>query len=112
MVQSFFIFSNVLFSSVFKGKWLNPLFTNKFIMVTGGMCYTIYLLHYPFLAMLMNYSSRLFIGGSFIVNLFLQSLIILPLLFLVSAAFFLTIEKPCMEKDWPQKFYKYFSNLF
>jgi hypothetical protein len=38
---------------------------------------------------------------SFIPGLLVSSVVILPILFAVSAAFFWLIEKPCMNPHWP-----------
>jgi peptidoglycan/LPS O-acetylase OafA/YrhL len=111
-LMSFSLLIIILFIAAFKGILFNWFFSNKFIVVTGGMCYTIYLFHYQFLAMAMKFTAKLYIGNSFAVNFLLQALIILPLLFLFSALFFLTIEKPCMRRDWPGELYNKLRNIF
>jgi peptidoglycan/LPS O-acetylase OafA/YrhL len=98
----------LVFVSVFKGKGLNWFYTRKFIYITGGMCYTIYLIHYGFIAFISDYTSRLAFEGSFLLNLLLQAVIILPLLYLVSSMFFALFEKPFMYKDWPTRTMAFF----
>ncbi len=93
----------LVFISAFKGKGLNWFYTRKFIYITGGMCYTIYLIHYAFIAFITDYTSVFAFNGSFILNLLIQAMIILPLLYFVSAVFFALFEKPFMYKDWPNK---------
>lgn len=97
----------LVFISVFKSKLVNRFFTNPWIMVTGGMCYTIYLIHLPLAEFQIRLTKNLIIGDVFWVNLLVQLLIYLPLVFAVSAVFFLLIEKPCMDKEWPQKLKAY-----
>jgi hypothetical protein len=43
------------------------------------------------------------VTNHYIVNLLVQLPVFLVLLFAVSVVFFLTIEKPCMNKDWPKQ---------
>ncbi len=102
----------LVFLSAFKGRLLNHFYTRPFIYITGGMCYTIYLIHYAFIAFILGYTSKIGFDGSLIVNLMLQALIILPLLFVTSSIFFLLFEKPFMYKDWPNKLKCYFNAMF
>jgi peptidoglycan/LPS O-acetylase OafA/YrhL len=92
-----------LMVGVFKGRLLNWFFTRPFIYILGGMCYSIYLLHYAFLHLLTKYTNTITTGKGYLSDLFLQFLIGLPLVLLISSVFYLLIEKPCMDKHWPQK---------
>jgi peptidoglycan/LPS O-acetylase OafA/YrhL len=92
-----------LFLAVFQATFMRRFFTNGWITVIGGMCYTIYLLHYPFIHFILQRSSGLTWTNLYWANYLLQAAIVLPLLLLVSALFFVLIEKPCMYKDWPQR---------
>jgi peptidoglycan/LPS O-acetylase OafA/YrhL len=93
----------LIFVSTFRGKVLNKVYTTSFIFITGGMCYTIYLVHYALIAFIMQFTSKLGFNGSLIINLLLQAIIILPILFVFSSIFFLLFEKPFMYKNWPRK---------
>jgi peptidoglycan/LPS O-acetylase OafA/YrhL len=93
----------LVFISAFKGKLSNYIYTRKAIYIIGGMCYTIYLVHYAFIAFIMEYTSKIGFSGSLMLNLILQALIILPLLFIISSVFFVLFEKPFMYKEWPNK---------
>lgn len=92
-----------LFISIFKGKLLNWFCTRKTIYVIGGMCYSIYLLHYP----LFHFVGRLTKGVSpfdyFYYNYLIQAMIVLPIVFIICSFYFVWVEKPCMDKQWPQK---------
>lgn len=96
-----------LFISVFKGKLFNYIFTREFIVVVGGMCYTIYLLHYPVLFVVMKFFSKLNITG-FVPNIIANFTVAIIALLAVSAVFFKLVEQPCMDKNWPTKFRDYF----
>lgn len=93
----------LLFISTFKGKVFNKFFTTPIIYLVGGMCYTIYLIHYPFFHLLVKFSKYLLLSESYLINLSIQMLIGIPVAILVSIFFFVLIEKPCMDKDWPKK---------
>jgi peptidoglycan/LPS O-acetylase OafA/YrhL len=41
-------------------------------------------------------------GASFTEHFLLQFTIIVPLLLLVSTLYFVLVERPCMNKDWPR----------
>ena len=92
----------VLFS-VFKGNILNAFFTNTWVMVTGGMCYTIYLIHLPLVELLTRVIKPVYVGANYLSNLGVYFIIIGPIIMIASIIFFLLIEKPCMDKDWPKK---------
>ena len=92
------------FLSLFKGTLVNAFFTNTWIVIIGGMCYSIYLLHYAMIAFLAEQSMILFLPDwGYAANFIIQLLIIIPLVLMVSAVYFAMIERPCMDKDWPTK---------
>ena len=93
----------LLFIGVFKSRLFNRFFTNRWITAVGGMCYTIYLIHLPLAELLIRLTKGLTVGEQFAPNLLLQLAIYLPVTFAVSIFFFLILEKPCMDKNWPQK---------
>lgn len=101
VMLSLFIF----FISVFKGHYLNKFVTNRWIMVIGGMCYTIYLIHLPFAEFLILFTKKLHITDFYSVNLFIQLLIFIPVILSLSAFFYIWIERPFMNKDWPKNMY-------
>ncbi len=88
---------------VFKSVYFNRFFTNRWITAIGGMCYTIYLIHLPLAELVIRVTKGLTIGEGFVPNLLLQLAIYLPVTFAVSVIVFLVLEKPCMDKAWPQK---------
>lgn len=105
-VSGLFLF----FIATFRGGYLNKILKFKVFSVIGGMCYTIYLLHYPLIAFTMQFTHRLAVTSSFWVNLLIQSVLIIPVILVVSAIFFVLIERPCMEKEWPKKSKKFISD--
>jgi peptidoglycan/LPS O-acetylase OafA/YrhL len=88
-------------------------FSIPWISVMGGMCYSIYLLHFAVISFIGNYSIHYQITNSLTVNYILQWVLIFSTILAVSAMYFILIEKPCMRKDWPSSLFKKVkSNLF
>jgi peptidoglycan/LPS O-acetylase OafA/YrhL len=103
------IFFNISIALVmiaaFKGYIFNWFYTRPFIYIIGGMCYSIYLIHYAFLHLSVKFTKALWIESmSYAGNLGIQVLVGVPLILLVSAVFFRYFERPFMNKDWLVKF--------
>lgn len=92
-----------LFCAAFCGRVTNRLVTLRGVTVVGGMCYTIYLIHFQLLSAFEKAFGRVSFTEHFSVNLLLHLLLFAPVLLASSAAFFLLVEKPCMRRDWPQR---------
>jgi peptidoglycan/LPS O-acetylase OafA/YrhL len=93
----------VLYCAVFRGRITRKIFTFPIITITGGMCYTIYLLHNNLIGMLMRVIGPRLQFSDYLLSYSLQVLIVSPLLLLPCAAYFLMVERPCMRKDWPSR---------
>lgn len=103
-----------LFFSTFLGKAFNWIFTRPLIYIIGGMCYSIYLLHYALFHFIIKITGRIYITeASYASNLILQAILMIPIMLIISGAFFLLIEKPCMDRNWPSKLANWLKvNLF
>src|SRR5690606_28974641 len=93
----------ILVYSIFRATWVNRFFTLPWITAIGGMCYSIYLIHLPFIELFIRFTKNITVTDSLTVNYLIQLVLLTPLLLIVSITFYLLIEKPCMYKDWPQK---------
>lgn len=102
----------IVFVAAFRGVILNVFFTRKEIVVMGGMCYSIYLIHYGLLYLLMFFTGKLSVEQSFIVSYSVQAIIIIPIVLIISSLFFIFFEKPFMYRHWYKDFPKgYFRRL-
>lgn len=101
----------VFFVSVFKGDRLNKFVVNRWIMAIGGMCYTIYLIHLPFAEFLILFTKKIQLSSYYTVNLLVQLGIFIPVILSLSAVFYLWLERPFMNKDWPKNFYQKLKSL-
>jgi peptidoglycan/LPS O-acetylase OafA/YrhL len=86
-----------LFFAVFHGRWMKRLFALPMLTIPGTMCYTIFLYHFlvartllPFTILLFPPTHALWLDAG------VQILLILPVLFLMSAILFLATERPFM----------------
>lgn len=92
-----FFFGTVFFYTVMTNKRMKQIFSGTFLTITGGMCYSIYLLHFGVLSAL----GYLLKSGDFS----LSNVYLIPLYFIlfaaciliISATYFLIIEKPFMK---------------
>jgi peptidoglycan/LPS O-acetylase OafA/YrhL len=89
----------VLFCATFRGSAARGAFRLHVLTTIGGMCYTIYLLHYPLLSILHRATGDVPVED-YETALVMQFAIFVPLLLAVSAGFFLAVERPCMDPGW------------
>lgn len=95
-----------LFVSVFKGTMTNRFYRQPIIYVIGGMCYSIYLIHFPLLLLLVKVSKHLVIFNDYYLNYFSQIMLLIPTVIGVSAVYFKLFEQPFMDKNWPKRIKK------
>jgi peptidoglycan/LPS O-acetylase OafA/YrhL len=90
------------FYSAVRGSLHSRLLTWGWIPVIGGMCYSIYLLHARVIALVIHGClARLPLFGSFAADYLTTFAICVPLILVAGTMYFLAIEKPCMQPDWP-----------
>lgn len=90
-----------LFLAAFRGPRTSRLLGRRWIRTIGGMCYSIYLLHMPILWIVLQHTHPIPSGGFTTGNVVVQTAVLLPIVLLFSALFFLLVEKPCMDPRWP-----------
>jgi peptidoglycan/LPS O-acetylase OafA/YrhL len=93
--------------AVFRGRVLANIVSLRWLTAIGGMCYTIYLLHVPLIYLCGHATRHALIGHNLGTNVGIQ-LLLLPLPVLIACfLFFLAVEKPCMNKHWPQNLVRF-----
>ena len=90
-----------LYVSAFQGVAVNAVLTYPWLTTIGGMCYSIYLLHFALISVIYRHTQSLVVTHLFWLNLSLQFVIVGTIALCVASVFFLAVEKPCMQKDWP-----------
>ncbi|NUQ21565.1 MAG: acyltransferase [Gemmatimonadaceae bacterium] len=84
--------------------WRGPqaILGHPWLATIGGMCYTIYLVHFPFLSFLGHLTLPIAQHTTPLLHLAAQALLIVPPLLIVSSVYFMLVERPCMDRRWPQ----------
>lgn len=85
---------------VFRSSVANWLLTRPSTTVIGGMCYSIYLLHWHVISATGFILRRSKIGSTYSGRFALDMLVTLPIELVVAITFFLLIERPCMDPAW------------
>ena len=100
------------FLSLFRGKLVNSFFSNRWVVIIGGMCYSIYLLHYALIAFIAGFTRNVFLTDmNYSVNFIIQFIIVIPVVLMISAGYFVLIERPCMDKNWPARLVLWFKGM-
>jgi peptidoglycan/LPS O-acetylase OafA/YrhL len=88
---------------MFRGVWLRRFFSLKPVYIIGGMCYSIYLIHYPLISTASRLLAKVRPGMHYLPGLTLLVIFWLPMVVGIAAVFFSLIERPCMDHAWPGK---------
>jgi peptidoglycan/LPS O-acetylase OafA/YrhL len=93
----------MLMFATFRGAFWRRALRITMISLVGGMCYSIYLLHQPIISMIGRRTLGLTFGHSFALNVLVQFPIWAAVTLLICVIFFVLVERPCMDKNWPMK---------
>lgn len=93
----------LLYYIILRNEIVKKVFSYKFVPIIGGMCYTIYLIHYTTISMLGRFTVKLHFTNWFIPNLLLQFVLLIIPILLISSVFFLYVERPFMSKKLMDK---------
>jgi peptidoglycan/LPS O-acetylase OafA/YrhL len=100
----------LLFLAALRGNRLTTILRNPVIATLGGMCYSLYLLHYPFYSFI---SSKIVTSGLTLPGACLRvALVALPTAVGAGIVYYILIERPCMNPNWPQILCKRATQLF
>jgi len=88
--------------TVFRGTASRWLFRKPLLTTIGGMCYSLYLLHPLVMSVAFREVKFWRIGGDAVTFVLQTVLLLIPIL-VVSLVYFVLIERPCMNKRWPQE---------
>lgn len=97
----------ILYCAAFRGVIVNRLLSNRWITAIGGMCYSIYLLHYDVISAVCRFTKGIGVEAPYWAYLLVQFLLVGFAIVTVCSLYFLVIEKPCMRRDWPQRLWSY-----
>jgi peptidoglycan/LPS O-acetylase OafA/YrhL len=89
--------------AAFRGRWVRRVLCARGVATVGGMCYSIYLLHYALLPPLAAAIARALGGGPYAWEVTWQVLLLVPLLVAASAVYFAAVERPFMRVSWTER---------
>ena len=91
-----------IMTAALRGRVLRGLLRNRWVATLGGMCYSIYLIHYGAMTLASRAIgedlARVFDQPALNALLFLA--VMVPIALAPSAAFFVFVERPCMRRGW------------
>jgi len=97
-------FAFLLCCAALRGPWSRRLFSNTWIATIGGMCYTIYLFHYQLISFVGSRALQVRLANSYAWAYLSVFFFVTPVVLIACTAFFVLVEKPCMQPDWPRRF--------
>jgi peptidoglycan/LPS O-acetylase OafA/YrhL len=97
----------LLYLAAFRGRFVNRFFSSRWIIAIGGMCYSIYLLHYEVISAVGRLTRRLGEAAPYWIYLSAQVVLVGAAIVVICGVYFVAIEKPCMRRDWPQRLWDY-----
>jgi len=101
----------IIYLAAFRGRILSAILSNRVIADIGGMCYSLYLFHAMIVYAVKHVTAPLHFGENFWLYFILQSCLILPFVLLFCGAFFVLIERPCMDREWPRKLWNHANKI-
>jgi peptidoglycan/LPS O-acetylase OafA/YrhL len=100
-----------LYITAFRGRMCSAIFCNSVITSIGGMCYSIYLFHFLVIYAVKHVVQPIHFGQNFWFYFILQVCMIVPFILVLCGGFFLVIERPCMDRKWPVKLWRWCREL-
>jgi peptidoglycan/LPS O-acetylase OafA/YrhL len=96
----------IFYYMIMKNDSIKRVFSYKFVPIIGGMCYSIYLLHYTIISIFGRFTMKFKLTDQYLPNLFLQLAILSFLALAISSIFYLLVERPFMDQKWTNKLMK------
>jgi peptidoglycan/LPS O-acetylase OafA/YrhL len=91
-----------LYLATFYGPASNWCFRRPFVALTGGMCYSIYLMHMLIISIAFKATRHLAVLHDFLLNYLVQVFTLGTAIALFGTLYYVLIERPCMDPHWPR----------
>jgi peptidoglycan/LPS O-acetylase OafA/YrhL len=101
----------LLYCAAFRGSWSRRILSHPGITVIGGMCYSIYLIHYEVISATGRFTKGIAESLPFLAYFLAQVALIGASILLVCGLYFVLLEKPCMRRNWPRRVWSYLEGL-
>jgi peptidoglycan/LPS O-acetylase OafA/YrhL len=89
--------------AAFNGPVSRQIFRVPWIALTGGMCYSFYLMHMLVISIAFKFTRHFLILSSLPLSFLIQAILLGSCIYLFSTAYFVLIERPCMDPKWPHQ---------
>lgn len=96
----------VVYCAALRGRLTSKLLSNRWITTIGGMCYSIYLIHYAVISAVGRFTKGIGEGLPDPLYLLLQFVLVGGAIVFVCGIYFRMLERPCMRRDWPQRLWQ------
>jgi peptidoglycan/LPS O-acetylase OafA/YrhL len=93
----------VAYLATFNGPVTRQIFRTPWIALTGGMCYSFYLMHMLVISTASRLTRRFITPTSLTLSYLVQVVLLGACIYLFCTAYFILIERPCMDPNWPRK---------
>jgi peptidoglycan/LPS O-acetylase OafA/YrhL len=93
----------MLCCAAFRGRLTRRVICNRWLTIIGGMCYSIYLIHYEVISAVGRFTRQLGSDLPYWEYLSVQFVLIGAAIVVMCGLYFAVLEKPCMRRDWPQR---------
>ena len=97
--------------ATFNGPVSRQIFRTPWIALTGGMCYSFYLMHMLVISIAFRLTRRLLVPSSLPLSFLIQATLLGACIYLFCTAYFILIERPCMDPKWPHKLRTWLAHL-
>jgi peptidoglycan/LPS O-acetylase OafA/YrhL len=101
----------LLYCAAFRGSWSRRIFSSPCITVIGGMCYSIYLIHYEVISAVGRFTKGIAEGYPYWAYLLVQLAVIGISILFVCGFYFVLLEKPCMRRNWPRRVWSHLQGM-
>jgi peptidoglycan/LPS O-acetylase OafA/YrhL len=98
--------------AVFNGPISRQIFRTRWIALTGGMCYSFYLMHMLVIDSAVKITRRFLIPSNLPLSFLIQIVLLGSCIYIFCTGYFVLIERPCMDPRWPRKVIARLSDLF
>ena len=89
--------------ATFNGPATRQFFRTEWIAITGGMCYSFYLMHMLVINVAFKLTRQLIFPDYLAVTYVIQAVLLLPPITVVSTLYYAWVERPCMDPKWPNR---------
>jgi peptidoglycan/LPS O-acetylase OafA/YrhL len=101
----------VAYLAAFNGPVTRQILRTRWIALTGGMCYSFYLMHMLVISIAFKLTRRWIMPSSLAQSFLIQVVLLGSFICLSCTAYYILIERPCMDPNWPRKLLNWFSRL-